>query len=344
MAPTAIAAPAANRRMPMARHDLDARVSLLVGAIAAASTCLCAALALAQTQALAPLIEPIAAPDQAGVIALGPAPHRRGPAEQWENFHGERIVRNVTSATLTPVLPDPAHATGAAVIVAPGGAFMFLSWDNEGDRVARWLADHGVAAFILKYRTRETPRDSREFMTSLATFMSRAASRPVNPPTDSATNEAPRGSATPEALEDARAAVHLVRSRAQSWGLDPNRVGFVGFSAGAMTTLSVGLADDVAARPNFIAPIYGFLNARQVPADAPPMFVAVALDDPLMARGDAFGLVESYRSAHRPVEAHFYERGGHGFGMSGSWPASAMWIDEFYAWMTDRGIVPRARP
>src|SRR5260370_13300749 len=114
MAPTAIAAPAANRRMPMARHDLHARVSLLVGAIAAAATCFCAAPALAQTQELAPLIEPIAAPDQAGGIALLPAPHRRGPAEQRANFHGERIGRKVTSAPLNPVLPDPAHAPGGA--------------------------------------------------------------------------------------------------------------------------------------------------------------------------------------------------------------------------------------
>ena len=288
---------------------------------------------MATAQTPAPLQQtgaPTVLPDQSQAIALRRALGVGALPEQWEDFGGELIVRNVTAPTLTPVLPDPGRATGAAVIVAPGGAFMFLSMNNEGYRVAHWLADHGVAAFILKYRTRETPRDPKDLPTALSTMMKKATT---------STDPADAISTTPEALEDAKEAVKLVRSRAKEWHVDATRVGFLGFSAGAMTTLSVGLTEEATARPDFIAPIYGPLGARAVPADAPPLFVAVALDDPLMANGKSLDLVESWRNAHRPVEAHFYGRGGHGFGMSGRTAASALWIDEFYAWMADRGLL-----
>ncbi len=157
------------------------------------------------------------------------------------------------------------------------------------------------------------------------------------------TGDGPPDLATPaETLEDAQAAVRLVRARAREWNIDPARVGFVGFSAGAITAVSVGLSEDSSARPDFIAPIYGSMAARTVPADAPPMFLAVALDDQLMVRGPGLGLIEAWRAARRPIEVHLYERGGHGFGMTSNSPASALWIDEFHAWMMSRGIVPAA--
>jgi acetyl esterase/lipase len=231
--------------------------------------------------------------------------------------------------TLTPVLPDPAKATGAAVIVAPGGAFYTLVIDDEGYAVARWLADHGVAAFVLKYRTQETPRDQAAYAAAMAARMgavrAMTTDAPIDPP--------------PEALADAEAAVRLVRARAATWRIDPARVGLVGFSAGAITTLAAGLVEDRTARPDFIAPIYPSMSARPVPADAPPMFVAIALDDPLFAKGRRLGLIDAWRAAGRPIEAHLYERGGHGFGMSSRDAAPALWIDEFYAWMKDRGLL-----
>lgn len=278
----------------------------------------------------ASLIKELPTPDAGPAIPLGPA---AGPgAEQWESFHGERIVRNVTAATLTPVLPDPAKATGAAVIVAPGGGFLDLSIDGEGYQVAHWLADHGIAAFVLKYRLRPTPRDPQGFLDSLHTLLAGAARGEVKLETP------------PEAIADGQAAVRLVRARAASWKIDPKRVGFLGFSAGAMTTLSVALTSDAAARPDFVAPIYGPMGPQTVPADAPPAFFAVALDDPLMARGKSLAVIESWRSAGRPLEAHLYERGGHGFGMAGRFPSAALWIDEFYAWMKTRGLLAASAP
>ncbi|WP_084455969.1 alpha/beta hydrolase [Novosphingobium rosa] len=255
-------------------------------------------------------------------------PHAADAGEQWESFMGARIVRNVTAPTLTPFLPDPAKASGAAVVVAPGGAFMMLSIDSEGYQVARWLADHGIAAFVLTYRLKPTPRDPAAFLGQLTALLGGGARNvPTTPP---------------EALADARAAVRLVRQRGGEWHIDPHRIGFAGFSAGAMTTLSVGLSDDAASRPDFIAPVYGPLGARAIPRDAPPMFTAIAMDDPFFAPfsgGGDLGLIAAYQAAHRPVEAHLFEAGGHGFGMRQQGKTSDLWIEEFYAWMKDRGLL-----
>ena len=274
---------------------------------------------------------PIPTPALPGAIALLPSGSTATTGEIWEQRGpGDRSVRNVSTPTLTPFLPDPAKATGAAVIVAPGGAFHILSYDNEGTAVARWLAGHGIAAFLLKYRTIQTGADQKSFNTAISAYMKAGI-------------ESQKFDTPPEALADAQAAVRLVRARAAQWKVDPVRVGFVGFSAGAMTTLSVGLTDDKGARPDFIAPIYPPMTARDVPADAPPMFLAIALDDPLFGAGRPLTLIESWRGAKRPLEVHLYEKGSHGFGMANWSAGSALWIDEFYAWMKDRRIV-KAEP
>jgi acetyl esterase/lipase len=281
--------------------------------------------AQAPPQTYAPPVE-VKAPDQKAAIPLLP-PNLKAAPEQWEaQMPGDLSVRNVVNPTLMPFLPDPKKATGVAVIVAPGGAFRLLAYQHEGTMVAKWLADHGIAAFVLKYRLVPTPRDSKGFFMAMGEFMKTAVT-------------SPKLETPPEPLADAQAAVRMVRARAKEWHIDPARVGFVGFSAGAMTTISVGLAPELDARPNFIAPIYPPMMARDVSADAPPMFLAIALDDPLFATGKSLGLIDSWRTAKRPVEAHLYEKGSHGFGMSNRSEGSALWIDEFYAWMKDRGVI-----
>lgn len=292
---------------------------------------ICAVMGLsltAEAQATVPnsMFYTVPAPDQSHAIELRTATEKPAQTEQWEHYFDERIVRNVSVPTLTPVLPDTAKATGTAVIVAPGGGFLYLSMEMEGEKVARWLADHGIAAFILKYRTRETARDNKMFRQQLDDLL-----RGVNSPNHDVP-EAPTA-----ALEDAKAAVALVRERASAWHIDPARVGFVGFSAGAIIALATGLTEDPTGRPDFIAPIYGNMKARTVPPYAPPMFVALALDDPIMGKNSKLDLIESWRSAGRSIEVHLYQHGGHGFGMRGHRPASALWIEEFYAWMEDCG-------
>nr|WP_314446231.1 alpha/beta hydrolase [uncultured Sphingomonas sp.] len=272
---------------------------------------------------------PVAVPAQPGALELGTGPLPGASAkEAWHRQYGSLFARNVTVATLTPVLADPAKATGAAVIVAPGGGFRTLSMENEGWQVARALADRGVSAFVLKYRLNQTPADMAAFERSMAEMFSGAARPPR------ATGAAAVASLAPQ-IADARAAFALVRSRAAQWRVDPNRVGMIGFSAGAMLTLATTLeAKD--ANPAFIANIYGPLTAMAVPADAPPMFVALAADDPFFANS-GFGLVESWKAARRPVEFHLYEQGGHGFGMYQKDTTSTGWFDAFVRWLGIHG-------
>src|SRR5690606_37687693 len=159
------------------------------------------------------------------------------------------FARNVTEATLTPFLPKKRKATGAAVIVAPGGGFRTLSMSNEGWEVAKALADEGVAAFVLKYRLKQTPADMAAFEKSMAEMFSTPRTiRPLSEQ-DPATELAVQ-------IADARAAFALVRERAKKWRVDPDRIGMVGFSAGAMLTLSTALYGKDA-KPAFIGNIYG---------------------------------------------------------------------------------------
>jgi acetyl esterase/lipase len=248
-------------------------------------------------------------------------------SEIWETRGGNDVaIRNVTCPTLTPYLPRKGTGNGVAVIVAPGGAFRLLAIRHEGEMVAQWLADHGIAAFVLKYRLIQTPVPQKEFNAAMAIVMRDAFGK-----------KAPEAST--EATADGLAALQMIRARSAEWKIDPKKVGMVGFSAGAMTTLETGLALDAGARPNFIAPIYPPMMERPVPADAPPMFLAIAMDDPLFANGKTLGLIDSWRAAKRPLEVHLYEKGGHGFGMTSRNAAPALWIEEFQAWMKDRGLL-----
>jgi len=274
---------------------------------------------------------PIATPAQPDAIVLGTGPLPGATAtEAWHSQYGSVFARNVTVATLTPFLPDPAKATGAAVIVAPGGGFMTLSMQNEGWDVARALAAHGVAAFVLKYRLHPTPQDMPAFEASMRDMFSGAARRPPAPPQDGAGGLAPQ-------VEDARAAFALVRAHAKAWHVDPDRIGMVGFSAGAMLTLSTEFYGGDA-KPAFLGEIYGPLAPVTVPADAPPLFVAVAADDPLFGNG-GYGIIDSWRAAKRPVEFHLFEQGGHGFGMYPKETTSTGWFDEFVRWLAMHGYL-----
>ncbi|MBB4618436.1 acetyl esterase/lipase [Sphingomonas abaci] len=277
----------------------------------------------------------IATPTQPGAITLdtGPLPGATAK-EAWHSQYGSVFARNVSVATLTPFLPDPAKATGAAVVVAPGGGFTTLSMQNEGWDVAKALAARGVAAFVLKYRLNPTPADMAGYERQMRERFSGA-----NPPPRPST-EAMMAGIAPQ-IADARAAFKLIRARAGEWHVQPDRIGMVGFSAGAMLTMATALAGQDA-KPAFIADIYGPLSAVTVPADAPPLFATLAADDPFFANG-GFGLIEAWKTAKRPVEFHLYEQGGHGFGMYQKATTSTGWFDAFARWMTMHGWIA-ARP
>ena len=207
--------------------------------------------------------------------------------------------------------------------------------ENEGWNVARALAARGVAAFVLKYRLVPTPPDMGEFARAMREMFSGTGRRPPRrTPEQAIADIAPQ-------LADARAAFALIRRRAAEWHVDPDRIGMVGFSAGAMLTMATTL-NVPEARPAFIGIIYGPLAPVTVPADAPPLFVALAADDPLFGNG-GFGLIESWRAARRPVEFHLYEQGGHGFGMYRKETSSTGWFDAFASWLGMHGYLRPAR-
>jgi acetyl esterase/lipase len=286
----------------------------------------------APAQAQDDVMRAIVEPAQPDAIALGTGPLAGAEnSESWHMQYGSHFARNVTEATLTPFLPAPGTATGAAVIVAPGGGFRTLSMENEGWDVARALAARGVAAFVLKYRLNQTAADLQAFDTAMTQVLTttRIGSLSV---AEAAVNLTPQ-------LADSRAAFALIRARADEWGVNPDRIGMIGFSAGAMLTMATYVGVDEA-RPAFLGNIYGPMAAMDVAADAPPMFVALAVDDPLFA-GGSFGIVESWRTAGRPVEFHFYEQGGHGFGMYQKATTSTGWFEAFADWLRMHGFLDR---
>lgn len=246
-------------------------------------------------------------------------------SESWYKQWGDPFVRNVSRATLTPFLPAPEKANGTAVIIAPGGAFRILSMGNEGWEVAQALNERGVAAFVLKYRLRPTAPRWSDF----------DKGDPLRAPSPTTAGSGISPVALP--LEDATAAFRLVRARAKEWNIDPKRIGMMGFSAGAATTMAATLQSKEN-KPAFIAPIYGSQVAVEVPADAPPMFVALAADDPLFAKNE-YGLISAWKQAGRPVEFHLYQNGGHGFGLGNPGKTSTGWFPQFMLWLEMNGML-----
>ena len=229
------------------------------------------------------------------------------------------VVINVVTPTLTLYLPERTKATGTGIIIAPGGAFVALAIDLEGNDVARWLQNKGIAAFVLKYRIMEKRQQGIPAMNM---------------------DEAGK-----YGIADGIQAVKVVRQHAAEWGISPNRVGFIGFSAGAMVASGALLQQDAAARPNFAAPIYGgpFGAMPVIPAKLPPIFMAWTQDDAI-ALDAVTKFYDALKSAGNKPEAHIFSAGGHGFGMRRQGASSDHWIDEFYYWLEAQGFTkPAAR-
>lgn len=242
---------------------------------------------------------------------------RRWFSDLWAT----EVVANVSIPTITPVLPAGAP-TGVAAIIAPGGGFHALSIQSEGFLVAERLAEVGITSFVLAYRTVPGGLDpvaelvERMMQDLPGVFDAMAAAAPL-------------------AGADGEAAMRLVRSCAAEFGVDANRTGIIGFSAGGNVAMRVAYSTDRAVRPSFVAPIYATTAGLEVvdpPEGSGPMFVAVATDDTLGLAGDSIALYEAWRRARVPVELHAYARGGHGFGMREQGLPSDSWIDRFLDW------------
>lgn len=282
-------------------------------------------------------IYPLATPAEPKAIVLGTGGVENQPAtETWFRQWGDPMARNITTATLTPFLPEPGKANGAAVIVAPGGGFRWLSMGNEGWEVAEALAKQGIAAFVLKYRLFPTPPSLDEFKV----MMERGFGPPPNTTAASSDGSAPAPRPMhfnlPNQQQDADAAYQLIVRRAQEWGVDVSRIGMIGFSAGAGLTMHTTLNSKVM-RPAFIGLIYGGMGPVEVPKDAPPMFNVIATDD-FLFKGN-FGVIDSWFKAGKPVEFHLYQNGGHGFGLGNPNRTSNRWFDAFTHWLDVNGFL-----
>jgi acetyl esterase/lipase len=262
----------------------------------------------------------------------GPAPGSEEWTQPEQRYSDGAIdtegVANVSSPTVTPVLPAEGLGNGSAVIIAPGGGYHTLSIQSEGFMVAERLAEHGIAAFVLAYRLVQCEGDAFVEMARKATGNFEALFTDMN-------------RVAPLAAADAEAAVRLVRARADEFGVDPARVGFMGFSAGGNVTVRVALTDDPTARPDFLAPIYATLTGVELdaaPDGSGPMFVVAATDDELGLARDSLALYDTWRRARLPVELHLYARGGHGFGMRTQHLPSDTWIERFLDWFDTTGL------
>jgi acetyl esterase/lipase len=254
---------------------------------------------------------------------------------------GDRVIVNVSDPTLTAFLPDAARATGAAVVIAPGGALRALSFDDEGVKVAKWLNERGIAGFVLKYRTLQLdPAASRSPVPGI--------SGPAAPPRQELVivkanaNPAPGDAALAKVLElavaDAQAAIRLVRRRAAEWHVDPARVGIMGFSAGGGVSVGAALAAKSDASPDFLVSLYGpSLQDVDVPAHAPPLFVAVGSSHFNVTNG-CLALFAAWKAAGKPAEIHVYDGVSAGFGMRKHGLPVDGWTDRLYEWLLERKL------
>jgi acetyl esterase/lipase len=276
-------------------------------------------------------------PEQLATSAIAPKVINIWPgvapgSEQWKQKEAtihmgptESIV-NVTTPTLTAYLPDPAKATGTAVIIAPGGGFLFQGPNKD---VAEWLAARGIAAFDLKYRTAQIEGETEAQLGQAGGARFGAQIQ----------NYALIAEDGKYALEDGVQAIKVVRAHAAEWGVSPDRVVFMGFSAGGMITEYTAIQPDVSARPNYAAPIYGayFPTVPPIPKDVPPFFMELAEDDNL-AGPQIIKFYDALKAAGYKPELHLYEHGGHGWSMRKQGTTSDHWLDEFYWWLEAHGL------
>ncbi len=242
-----------------------------------------------------------------------------GKPTQW--------LTNVTKPTLTIYRPAKERDTGTAMLICPGGGYHNLGWDVEGEEIARWLNAIGVTGIVLKYRCPRRPGDVKGVP-------------PIGP------------------LKDAQRAVSLVRSRAREWGIDPQRIGMVGFSAGGHL---VGAActnfakrayeprddvDQISCRPDFGIMLYsGYFKVKdglsptvKTPADAPPLFFVHASDDAVSEVEHSVTFYLALKRARIDAELHVYASGGHGFGVRPHGPCVG-WTQVCADWLRHRGLV-----
>jgi len=256
---------------------------------------------------------------------------------------GDRTIANVSDPSVTVFLPSPAAATGAAVIVAPGGALRALAWDSEGVKVAQWLNGKGIAALVLKYRTLQNSAGARGQGGPPPGFGNGGGARVELEIRNANANPEPGDAALAEVLRmgtaDAQQALRLARRNAAEWRIDPARVGIMGFSAGGGIAVGTVLTERSDASPDFLVSVYGpALQDVILPAHAPPLFIAVGSTHFNVTNG-CLALFAAWKAAGKPAEIHVYDQVSGGFAMSKRGLPVDTWNERLYDWLLARKIV-----
>jgi acetyl esterase/lipase len=256
--------------------------------------------------------------------------------KQVEVTEPTRMVTNVSKPTLTIYRPPKDKNTGTAMLICPGGGYWNLYWQLEGEEVAEWLSSLGITGIILKYRVPRRPDEPKD----------QPARRP---------------------LQDAQRAVSLVRIKANVWGLDPDRIGMVGFSAGGHLAIATATSfehrsyepidaiDKVSCRPDFAILVYpGYLKAKDrdelapglsIPVGTPPIFLAHGGDDIISPPEHSVVMYLALKRARIPAELHVYAGAAHDFGVRDSGRPCSTWTQSCAAWLRHQGLLrPPARP
>jgi acetyl esterase/lipase len=258
----------------------------------------------------------------------GSSPENYPEKEYFSKLWNTEVVSNVTKPSLLVFKPTAATKNGTAAVICPGGGFMALSITSEGTDVAKYLTERGVTTFVLKYRLAHTGDDAtQEF----------AAIFPDHQKFHDTVSKV-----IPLSVADGQAALVYVRQHAAEFGVSPDRVGIIGFSAGGTVAAGAALHYTPEGRPAFAAPIYSAVSLFKdtpVPADAPPIFIAAATDDNLGLAPDSVVLYRKWLDAHKSAELHMYAKGGHGFGMHKHDIPTDHWIDRLSDWLQLQGFM-----
>jgi len=240
-----------------------------------------------------------------------------------------KLITNVSQPTITIYSPSPETNTGTAMVICPGGGYHDLFWELEGEEVAAWLNSQGMTGIILKYRCPRRPGDVK--------------------------GEPPLGP-----LIDAQRAISLIRSRAKEWGIDPQKIGMVGFSAGGHLAVStatrfekreyapIDACDEASCRPDFAVGCYsGYLKAKDkdeispgmsIPARTPPILLAHSADDKISSPEHSVIMYLALLRAKVPAELHLYASGDHDFGVRQNDKLPSSWTKLCVNWLASHGL------
>lgn len=249
-------------------------------------------------------------------------------AQQFSDLFKTEVVYNVAQPSMLLFEADKAKANGTVIVIAPGGGFQSLSINREGIDVAKKLAENGITAIVLKYRLLETKSNdpAREMMENIK---------------DRKAFDANTAPIKVMAGDDIKTAISYIRNHAKELNIKADKLGVIGFSAGASVILeSVLHSKDASTLPNFAASLYGGPSdevlATAMPTTPVPLFICVAADDQLKLAPKSIALYNKWFQAGQPTELHIYEKGGHGFGMGVQNNPVDNWSNVYLDWLRFR--------